>query len=112
VLKAKVDKQNSDIIEKVKEQGNLKLQVSKLQKRNVELEGVIKKITQMKDGYEVLDDTVADLSLALIGKNEKAISRDQIQLIQNLFPQALLKAVEGFKERMKVLESERDKAML
>ncbi|CAI2363028.1 unnamed protein product [Moneuplotes crassus] len=105
----KYEQQTRELLQKIEQEGELRSRVSLLEKRNTDLEMIIQKISQSKDGYEDLGNTVSDLSLALIGKNKKDLSSSQIQLIKNLFSDAQIKAVDGFKDRINTLEEEKEK---
>ena len=69
-LHSKFENQKTELFEKVELEGDLRSTVSHLEEQNLNLSSTIKKITSSKDGYEALNNTVSDLSLALINKNK------------------------------------------
>jgi len=94
------ENQKSELKDKIKEESENKNLISALQKSNTELNAIIENVIHNKEGYEKLSNTVSDLSLALIGKNEGDLSIRQIQLIKNLFGESLIKAVNSYKQQM------------
>lgn len=108
-LQSKYDNQQKELIDKLKIEGSLNSQISELQSKNEELNTQIKQILEAKEGFEYLQNTVSDLSLALINKNEKDLSYKQIQLIKNLFGDAQISTINTYKEKIHTLEQEKSK---
>lgn len=109
-LQVKFDNQQKELLDKLKIEGSLNTQISELQMKNEELSTQIKQTIEAKEGFEYLQNTVSDLSLALINKNEKDLSYKQIQLIKNLFGDAQISAINTYKEKIDTLELEKSKA--
>ena len=107
LVEGKYENQKKELLDKIENESKLNNQVFELTQKYKELDSHTKFVLENKDGYEALGNTVSDLSLALIGKNEKDLSHKQIQLIKNLFSDSQIKAVNSYKQRVAVIEEEK-----
>lgn len=105
-LRNKYSLQQKELLEKINNEGTLISKLTNLEKRNEDLSNHVKTVLSTKEGFEGLQNTVSDLSLALIDRNEKDLSAKQIRLIKDLFSEAQIKVITEFRERVKQLEME------
>lgn len=108
-LKSKCNEEHKELMSKYKIEGELTSEVAILKKKNIDLMSHIKNTLESQDGYEYLQNTVSDLSLALIDKNERDLTHRQIQLIKDLFDEAQIKSIASFKNKITDLETEKQK---
>lgn len=109
-LKIKFDDQHKDLISKIEQESTLTQRIEDLQNKNIQLNSHIETVLNKKEGFEILQHTVADLSLALISKNDnKELTLRQKNLIRDLFGDSLLKAITTVNDKYKNLESESNK---
>lgn len=106
-MKAKLEDMQREGFDRMEVEGRLEKEIGELRWRNMEMEQLVKSTLASKEGLEYLSDTVSDLSLALISKNEKDLSHKQIQLIKNLFGESQISAVNSFKKQIETLEREK-----
>ena len=107
VLNNKLEAHKKELHQKMASEGELIHRVTSLENKNEELMAHIHNTINSKEGMEFLHNTVSDLSLSLINKNEKDLSYKQIQLIKVLFEESQIEAVNNFKTQITELEAER-----
>lgn len=106
-FKSKYENEHQQLLEKIKEEAALTTKVAQLEEKNRDLQLHIKNVIDSKEGFEFLQNTVSELSLALISKNDKDMSVKQIHLIKDLFPDSQLEAINSMKKKVGLLESDK-----
>jgi hypothetical protein len=106
-LRTKLEEKEMEGFDKMELESRLVQEVAELKEKNKEMNQLVKHTLSSKEGLEFLFDTVSDLSLALISKNEKDLSHKQIHLIKNLFEESQINAVNNFKKQIEILEKDK-----
>ena len=105
-LEVKHDFQSNLLTSKLDSETALKQEILQLKSRSESLLSHIKQSLNSSKGFEILENTVTNLSLAFISKNEKELSQKQIQLLRDLFDHSQIKAINSMKEKLIGLETD------
>lgn len=109
-FKSKYNLISKELSSKIENESAIKSKLKELQNSKNNLKDYIKNTLDSSHGFELLEDTVSSLSLALINKNDKDLSHKQKQLIRDLFEDSHIKVINGFKEKISCLENEKSQA--
>ena len=110
-LKSKYDLISKELTSKIENENIVNTKLAELENKKNSLMEHIKTTLDSSHGFELLEDTLANLSLALINKNDKDLSYKQKQLIRDLFEDKNIKVINGFKEKISILEAEKLQAL-
>ena len=108
-LRLKYEDQNKDLIQKIEKESAMISKIEDLNNKNKDLNSYINNLLTTKEGFDSIHNTVADLSLALISKNDKELTLKQRNMIKDLFSNSQIKAIDTLKQKCSTLEAENSK---
>ena len=110
ILKLKYEDQNKDLIKKIENELAMISKIEELNNKNKDLNNYINNLLTTKEGFDSIHNTVSDLSLALISKNDKELTLKQRNIIKDLFSNSQIKAIDALRQKWLTLEIENSKA--